>query len=482
MRALLRAYVVATLLTAGCGSNAPANARSSATLTIGLGSTATAQGEATGLRQVANLFATDRLVSFAPDGLPVPALAAGWSYSSDGLTFTLRLAEATFHDGTPLTAALVRDLLASSLPRFLGPAFDDVQEIRAQSDREILFTLKRPSRLIVEALDIPVEKPGAALVGTGPFQTDDSGEITQLVANRHYSGGRVPLDRIVLRPYPSVRAAWADLLRGNVDMLFEVGVDALPSLEPSTRAKVFSYGRYYQYMVLFNLKAPALRSSALRRELNAAVDRERLIAEGLGNQGVPSQGPLWPGYWAAPADLRPIDYAPRWLSDAARPIRLSCLLVDPSHERVAIALQRQLRSVGVQLDLQLDDASVALRRVSEGNFDVAMFEAISAPTLLRPYLFWHSKGPYNFGGFASTEVDAALDDIRHAVNDDTYKAGVAAFQRAIMNDPPAIFLAWSERARAISTAFNVPVEPGRDPLTTIRDWRPVGPVAVPSSN
>ena len=45
-----------------------------------------------------------------------------------------------------------------------------------------------------------------------------------------------------------------------------------------------------------------------------------------------------------------------------------------------------------------------------------------------------------------------------------YKAGVAAFQRAILDDPPAIFLAWSERARAVSTRFDVPVEPERDIL------------------
>ena len=50
----------------------------------------------------------------------------------------------------------------------------------------------------------------------------------------------------------------------------------------------------------------------------------------------------------------------------------------------------------------------------------------------------------------------------------TYRAGVAAFQRAIVDDPPAIFLAWSERARAVSTRFDVPVEPGRDILSTLR--------------
>ena len=46
--------------------------------------------------------------------------------------------------------------------------------------------------------------------------------------------------------------------------------------------------------------------------------------------------------------------------------------------------------------------------------------------------------------------------IRHAASDEEYRAGVAAFQQAIVDDPPAIFLAWGERARAVSRRFEVP--------------------------
>ena len=73
-------------------------------------------------------------------------------------------------------------------------------------------------------------------------------------------------------------------------------------------------------------------------------------------------------------------------------------------------------------------------------------------------------------------MDAALDAIRQAPDDDAYRAGVADLQRAILDDPPAIFLAWSERARAVSTAFEVPTQQDRDPLTTLRLWRPAGDV------
>jgi hypothetical protein len=70
-------------------------------------------------------------------------------------------------------------------------------------------------------------------------------------------------------------------------------------------------------------------------------------------------------------------------------------------------------------------------------------------------------------------LDAAFDRVRYAPNDDEYRRAVANLQKAFVDDPPAIFLAWSERARAVSNRFRVPVDPGRDPLTTLRLWQPV---------
>ena len=44
----------------------------------------------------------------------------------------------------------------------------------------------------------------------------------ELRVNADYYLGRPTIDRIVVTSYPSVRTAWAELLRGNIDMLYEV--------------------------------------------------------------------------------------------------------------------------------------------------------------------------------------------------------------------------------------------------------------------
>jgi len=133
------------------------------------------------------------------------------------------------------------------------------------------------------------------------------------------------------------------------------------------------------------------------------------------------------------------------------------------------------------VDLQAVPVDRAMARVQAGDFDAWLAPTAIGPTLVRPYMFWHSSGPLNWGHYSNPEVDSSLDSIRHAASDDEYKAGVAAFQRAIVDDPPAIFLAWSERARAVSTRFEVPVEPGRDILSTLRLWRPAAPMQLPGS-
>jgi ABC-type transport system substrate-binding protein len=101
-----------------------------------------------------------------------------------------------------------------------------------------------------------------------------------------------------------------------------------------------------------------------------------------------------------------------------------------------------------------------------------LVDAASGWGLFRAYRWWHSQGTQNLAHFSSASVDNALDRIRHAANDDEYRSGVEEFQRAISDDPPAIFLAWSERSRAVSKRFDVQPEPGRDVLATLRLWRP----------
>ena len=462
------------LIAAGCkGTEHPAaGSKQTATLTIGYGLTEGARTE-----QAVNLITQEGLVSVNADGRPVPWLAESWSSSADGLRLDVKFRpNVIFHDGTELTAPVVRDLLVKQLPASMGQSFEDVEAIQAPSPNELVFILKKRSRFLLEALNLLLQSPRSN-AGTGPFYVD-SQDGSELRANEKYRTGKPSIDRIVIRPYTSVRAAWADMLRGQVDMVYEIGSDAFDLLQPASATKIFTFHRPYAYVLVFNLRRPYLKDADFRRALNNSIDRDALVSKALDGHGRPATSPVWPEHWAASTEAARFQYSPRSLASSRGRPPITLLYSDPSHERMALFVQQQLQAVGVAVQPELSSVSDAMIRAAAGDFDIWLADMGLGPNFLRQYLFWHSGSPYNWGNYSNPQVDAALDDIRQARDDNDYKAAVGEFQRAVIQDPPALFLAWSERARAVSTRFEVPAEPGRDVWSTLRSWRPVAASAA----
>jgi ABC-type transport system substrate-binding protein len=383
--------------------------------------------------------------------------------------------DVNFHDGSPVTTNTVADTLRTALRETLGTAYEDISAITAVSGTQIRIDLRQPSQFVIEGLEARIAKPGAATIGTGPFAVVESEATAELRAVPNYYLGAPEIDRIVVTMYPSIRSAWAELLRNNLDFVYDVGQDALDSLQTSTTVNVFAYTRSYQHYILLNPRVSSIRSAAVRRALNVAVDRAAIIRDGLDGHGIASTGPLWPKNWAA-RDLPGFGLDPagaaKAIKDAGAPIRFRCL-VALEDERIALVVQRQLAQVGVEMVLEAGTVESNRAALASGKFDCLLGSMVSGPSVLRSYLWWHSKGSRTPGKFASPAIDTALDRIRHATSDEEYVSGVEAFQQAILHDPPAVFLAWSERARALSTQFEVPdAEPNLDILGSLRLWSP----------
>jgi peptide/nickel transport system substrate-binding protein len=476
-RRALAATAIALAASAGCrdATRSASPFPNPITMTMGVGQLSTSKQEF-GLPKVANNIALETLAKVGHDGRSTPWLAESWYTAPDGRSLRIRLRpHVTFHDGSAVTAAVVAQIVQEQLPRALGPAFSQITGVRVVSDNEIEISQKRTSPFLPESLDILIEKPGAKGVGTGPFSLSAGPDGMEMQANHAYYLGRPTIERIVMRSYPTVRSAWADMLRGQVDMLYEVGLDALDSLQASSRVSVYTFPRPYAYAIVLNIRRPLFRAAEVRRALNQAVDRGQLIREALYNHGTPADGPVWPHHWAYNTTFPAFQHDPLAASQAlkGRP-HFTCIFPEGAlFERLALAVQQQLATVGVDMQIKAVPLDELVTRVRESHdFDAALFDAQLGPNLFRPYQWWHSDGPSNVGGFSSRKVDAALDTIRYAVNDAEYAAGVLDFQRAIIDDPPAVFLAWGERVRAVSRRFEIPVERDRDVLTSLRLWKP----------
>jgi peptide/nickel transport system substrate-binding protein len=429
----------------------------------------------TGVRQVTQNLAVEGLVKIGEDGRATAWLAQSWDFTPDGRTLKMHLRpDLRFHDGSAVSAPVVAHLLQTSLPSFMGSAYADVESITAFGQTDINIQLRQRSPFVMEALELQLSSPGPAKAGTGPFEPAGPASPTELKANDHYYLGRPVIDRLAVNTYPSARAAWAEMLRNNLDMLYEVSADALDSLGRSNQIQVYNYLRHYQYSLIFNTQLAALKPPSVRQALSQAIDRDAFVREALDGHGLPSSGPIWPRHWAVGPDLDKFGFEPEKAAKvlSGHALHFTCL-VPPDYERIALIVKHQLDQVGVTMDVKELPPAQITDAMDRREFDAVLVDAISAPSLFRSFLAWHSKSTRNMGGFASAAVDGALDHIRHAASDDEYRAGVAAFQRATIEDPPAIFLAWSERARAVNKRFVVTdAQPGRDINTTIRLWTP----------
>jgi ABC-type transport system substrate-binding protein len=260
-------------------------------------------------------------------------------------------------------------------------------------------------------------------------------------------------------------------------MLYEVGSDATPSMQQATSVSMYSFTRPYQYVVLLNVRAPKFKSAAVRRALNAAIDRAQIVRDGFDGHAIAASGLVWPQNWAFGNGVGTTSFNPQTAATALKSspaLRFTCL-VPTDYERIALVVQRQLAMVGVTMDVEAVTPAQAVQSFGTPSFEAVLTDIVAGPSLLRLYELWHSGGSTYPGGIGSPEMDAALDRIRRAASDDEYRAAVANLQKVTTDDPPAIYLAWGERSRAVSKRFEVPVEAGRDVLAqgSVRLWKPV---------
>ena len=475
----------------GAGEDVPRP--SSTVLRVGVAQLS-ATNPSNGLRQLSQNLSIESLARPGEDGRMQPSLSESWVVAKDGRSLTVKLrAGVKFHDGSPLDAAAAVAILPGSLRAFLGPLADAVEHVSAVGDMAVEMGFRESSPFFVDALEAQIQKPGTSPSGTGPFVVAPN-SAKEMLANKDYYLGRPILDRIEVESFPSVRAAWAELLRDRLDMLYEVGPDALQSMENATTVSVFPVTRRYQHLIVLNTKVAALRSRETRRAISMALDRDTLVKQAMNGRGLPSSGPVWPRNWAFGADTPRFAFDPKGAAALLAPrgntarrsgnIRFTCLVPsDAVNGRIALEAKRQLELVGVEMDVEEVTPDQVMQRVANRDYDAALLEGVSGPTLLRPYQFWYSSGPFNPGGLGNTTIDTALDHMRHAASDDDTRKAVAELQQAFMDDPPAIFLAWSVRARAVSKRFAVvQAEPGRDVLSTLRLWKPAADASHASRN
>ena len=425
----------------------------------------------------------------------VPHLAQSYTVSADGKTYTFKLRPGVkFHHGRTVVARDVKYSVERVLtPKTQSPGAGFFSNIRGASafsagkakevtgirviDRStVSFTLDKPNAAFLHTMAInfshvvpreEVQRLGTQFghkpVGTGAFRLREwvLGQRLVLMRNPNYFlRGRPYLDQITFQVGVEPNVAFLRLQRGQVDVLG----DGIP---PAQFARVMGDARLSKLVavgdqlqtgyVTINTQVPPFTDVRVRRALNMAIDKERIVRI-INNRAVPAKQvlpPLMPGYDREYAGY-PFDreQAKQLLAEAGHPNGFSTVLyannTDPN-PRIAQALQQDLAAIGIKAELKtLAQSTVIEAGGTKGQAPLIWSGGMAwiadypdANNFYWPILSCAALAPgtWNWAWYCNQTVEKMVEEADSLVQSSQASAREAKFREAyrlIMNDAPWI--------------------------------------------
>ncbi len=411
-----------------------------------------------------------------------PGLASKWTVSEDGTlyTFTIR-DDVNFCDGRKMTA----DDVVYSLKRFIDPATRSpvrwragpVKDIRAPNATTVEYELAQPfSELpyqlalffmsIVDKASVEALGPNFGVQGfngTGPFCWVSWTPRGDLVMKKHdgyvwappiFKNPAPQVDRVIWRVIPDDNTRLAALQSGQGDVTQYIPYVALETLKRTPGVQLSQQPNYFwDYFLGFKIDKPAVNDAVMRRAIVMAVNRPAIAKAVFFGAGDPADAYLNPAtqdfdpdsrkYLAAfdPAGARKLLDEAGWVpgADGVRVkdgVRASILLygiTDAQWTRMTEAVQADLRRIGVELKIQLWDATVAWGKLATQEFGafVMSYPYVSASDALSLYFASANTPTPNRMNWKDADTDKWLVEGRTALDPAVRRAALARVQERV---------------------------------------------------
>jgi len=415
---------------------------------------------------------------------PTPDLAESWSTSEDGLVTTFALRRGvTWHDGAPFSAHDVKftfdQILDVTSGSRLRSDFAAIQRVDVVDSFTVRFTLSAPfapfltllgynagilprhllhGRPLSQATDFNRKHP----VGTGPFMVQEvvPGASVTMVRNPRYHGPRPHLDRIVFKVVPDLNAQVAQLRARELELI-TIEPANLPGVQGVAGFEVLQVPVVQHYYVGFNNAQPRFRPAEVRRALGMAINRDAIIKGVLRGYADVPRGTIALALREFFAEsLAPTPYRPDsaelllqragWRRGADGVMRDAKgapftfeLLVDkgnPTREQSALAVQQDLRKIGIEVTLHtMEFAALVRDRFLPGRYDAALIWWTTPPDPDQ-FAFYHSGQDNNHVRWSNRAADSLLALGRATLDSARRRELYRGFQAVEMADPPVLVL------------------------------------------
>jgi ABC-type transport system substrate-binding protein len=391
-----------------------------------------------------------------------PDLAERWDISPDATSYTFYLRKnARWHDGAAVTAKdvlftnmvyLNPDLTVRQTKSYMGikgakefneGKTDEISGITILDDHTIRFELEKPSAIFfslccenpdrtIEPVHILGKVPYADLPGqsffretltnSGPFRFVRlvPGQLIELEANPDYFMGRPNIDRIIFRLIRTTPALEAAMLRGDIQLGFNV-----PSYDSETWLRFIEHPDFivagaeaiFTQAYLFNDRKDFLtKDRRIRKAFMHALDRQKLIDVFRDGDGQIAntvmihrwyQKPEWRDFYPYdPAKAKALLKEAGW--DSGRTITVLTGPTRSERDRGQLASEQQmLEAVGIKIKFEELEPAVWSARVYGPTHDYEAIRSGGWSASGDPATLYDTHvGGRNPSGWATPELDA----------------------------------------------------------------------------
>jgi peptide/nickel transport system substrate-binding protein len=412
----------------------------------------------------------------------VPGIAESWEVSADGLTYTFKLRDAKFSDGSSVTSEDV----AYSLTRIRdselslwSDSYKIISDIKTPDAKTVVITLGGPSAPFLSTLAMPgasiiskaamesmgqeafAEKP----VGSGAFMVEDwrRGDRVILKKNPNYwEADKVSLDGVEWISIPDDNTRMLAVQAGELDAAIYVPFSQVAGLQGDANLNVVINQSTREDHLLLNHEHPPLDNPKVREALDYAIDKQAIVETVTFNLGevANSYVPRGALYHSEDNGARGFDpeKAKALLAEAnAGPITLNYVVDagDQTQEQIAILLQQQLGAVGVTLNLQKVDPSQTWDMLVSGDYDMGVnywTNDILDPDQKTTFVLGHDVNMNYMTRYKNDTVKAMVADARLEMDPEKRGAMYAEIQKMAKADTHWIDLYYSPYISVTSKA------------------------------